>query len=122
MRGKSIARALEGLGSDPELMQHLLALEEALTVVLGAPVIECGHCGREEPDFGKGNRNLFDLADRLFTVMVELQGRMQQASRRRSREMRAAAEDERARARSNPGFNPGSRHSKSRDGLEGGSR
>jgi len=120
MRGKSIARALEGLASDPEMMLHLVALADALDPVVCAPEVMCPHCGQRELDLEP--EDIPALADRLFVVSVELQSRMQQANGKRSQEMRAAADDERARARSNPGIEPRSRHSKSRDGLEGGAR
>jgi len=120
MRGKSIAQALEGLGSDPEMVQHLVALADAIDAVVWAPDVVCEHCGQTELDLDP--EDIPVLADRLFTVSVELQSRMQQASRKRSREMRAEAEDERARSRCNPGLEPRSKRSKSRDGLDGGAR
>lgn len=120
MCGKSIARALEGLGDDPELMQHLVALADALDAVVWAQEVVCEHCGVKELDLEP--EDIPALASRLFTVSVELQSRMQQANGKRSQEIRTAAEDERARSRCNPAVKPGSRHSKSRDGLEGGGR
>ena len=120
MRGESIYEALEGLASDSEMVQHLLALAEALDAVVWAPEDVCEHCGVTEIDLDPEDISV--LANRLFTVSVELQSRMQQASGKRSQEMRAEAEDEQARARCNPALEPRSKRSKSRDGLEGGGR
>jgi len=120
MRGKSIYEALEGLASDSEMVQHLIALADALDAVVWAPEVVCEHCGVTEIDLDP--EDIPVLADRLFTVSVELQSRMQQASGKRSQEMRAAADDRETRARSNPGAKLESRQSKSRDGLEGGGR
>lgn len=120
MRGKSIEEALEGLASDSEMVQHLVALADALDAVVWAPEVVCEHCGVKELDLDPEDIPI--LAGRLFTVSVELQSRMQQANGKRSQEMRAEAEDERARARCNPALEPRSRQSKSRDGLDGGAR
>ena len=120
MRGKSIEEALEGLASDSEMVQHLVALADALDAVVWAPEVVCEHCGVKELDLDPEDIPI--LAGRLFTVSVELQSRMQQANGKRSQEMRAEAEDERARSRCNPALEPRSRQSKSRDGLDGGAR
>ena len=120
MRGKSIEEALEGLASDSEMVQHLIALADALDAVVWAPEVVCEHCGAKELDLDPEDSPI--LAGRLFTVSVELHSRMQQANGKRSQEMRAEAEDERARSRCNPALEPRSKQSKSRDGLEGGSR
>ena len=41
MRGKSIEEALEGLASDSEMVQHLVALADALDAVVWAPEVVC---------------------------------------------------------------------------------
>ena len=120
MRGKSIARALGGLGSDPELMQHLLSLEEALTAVLGAETVACPHCGREELDLTADE--IPQLADRLFSVMCCVQARIEGQSVRRPRE--ECSDDARRRTwRScNPDSRATERRSRNPEGEDGGAR
>lgn len=120
MRGKSIARALEGLGSDPEMRQHLLSLEEALTAVLGAEEVECAHCGRKELDLDSGE--IPELADRLFTVVCEVQARMEGRLPRRPRDV--CPDDARGQAwkSCHPDLRAAERRSRNPEGEQGGAR
>jgi hypothetical protein len=120
MRGKLIARALERLGSDPEMMRHLIDLEDALTAVLGAEEVACDHCGRKTLDLGPDEIPL--LAERLLDAVCAVQDRIAQQEGSRPGEERSTVPPRRAWSRCSPDLPSSKRNSKSRDGLKGGDR
>lgn len=120
MRGKTIARALEGLATDPEMLRSLFQLNDTLGAVLSDGVATCEHCGRTQPVINR--RAVALLAERLLTVVEDLQVRMDQSAADHPGPSRASGESRRRWSRNRPDLPPGARHSKSRGRLGEGNR
>lgn len=120
MRGEMIARALEGLGNDPEMMRHLIDLEDALAAVVDAEEVYCDHCGRQTLDLSDGEIPL--LAERLLDAICAVQDRMAEQEGSPAGEERSTVPPRRPWTRCSPDRPSPPRNSKSRDGLKRGDR
>jgi hypothetical protein len=110
MRGETIARALVGLGSDPEMWQRLIELRVALDDVLESDGVPCKHCGAVARCFAIGSIPL--LADRLAAVVRGTQTRDHRGEDARRRSLGKNWQRRR----------PDIRKGASRHGREGGAR